>query len=75
MKIGKRKLRMSSGEVRSFRSGAARDNFERVAEAYKHGWRPSKDYSNPKHSHPFSYDPSSKNCLLCGRPRGIHEVK
>lgn len=40
-KIGRDKLRMSSGEVRKFRSGKARDNFERVAEAYKHGWRPS----------------------------------
>jgi len=40
MKIGKRKLRMSSGEVRTFRSEAARDRFERVAKAVKHGWRP-----------------------------------
>jgi len=39
MKIGTNKLRMSSGEVRTFRSQAARDHFERVAQAYKHGWR------------------------------------
>lgn len=40
MKIGKNKLRMSSGEVRKFKSKKKRDNFERVAQAYKHGWRP-----------------------------------
>jgi len=42
MKIGKRKLRMSSGEVRAYASTAKRNNFERVARAYKHGWRPTK---------------------------------
>lgn len=42
MKVGKKSLRMSSGEVRHFKSQAARDRFERVAEAYKHGWRPGK---------------------------------
>lgn len=41
MKIGRNKLKMSSGEIRTFRSESARDNFERVAQAYKHGWRPS----------------------------------
>ena len=41
MKVGKRKLKMSSGEVRTFRSEKARDNYERVAQAYKHGWRPT----------------------------------
>ncbi len=40
-KIGKNKLRMSDGSVRKFGSQAKRDNFERVAEAYKHGWRPT----------------------------------
>lgn len=40
MKIGKDKLKMSSGEVRKFGSTAKRDNFERVAEAVKHGWTP-----------------------------------
>ena len=30
-KIGKRKLKMSSGEIRTFKSEAARDRFERVA--------------------------------------------
>ena len=42
MKIGKNKLKMSDGTIRTFRSEKARDNFERVARAYKHGWRPKK---------------------------------
>lgn len=41
MKIGKTMLKMSSGEVRHFASEKKRDNFERVARAYKHGFRPS----------------------------------
>ncbi len=41
MKVGRNKLKMSSGEVRSFKSQKARDNFERVAEAVKHGWKPT----------------------------------
>lgn len=41
MKIGKNKLRMSNGTVRKFGSEKKRNNFERVAEAYKHGWRSS----------------------------------
>lgn len=40
-KIGKTKLRMSSGEVRKFGSEQKRNNFERVAEAVKHGWKPT----------------------------------
>ncbi len=31
---------MSSGEVRTFKSKRKRDNFERVAEAVNHGWKP-----------------------------------
>jgi hypothetical protein len=41
MKIGKRKLKMSDGSVRTFKSEAARNHFERVAQAVKHGWKPS----------------------------------
>lgn len=41
IKIGTNKLKMSSGEIRKFASEKKRDNFERVAEAYKHGWRPT----------------------------------
>jgi hypothetical protein len=39
MKIGNNKLKMSSGEVRKFASKEKRDNFEKVARAYKHGWK------------------------------------
>lgn len=39
MKIGKTKLRMSSGEVHTFKTEAKRNNFEKVARAYKHGWK------------------------------------
>lgn len=42
MKIGKRKLRMSNGKVRTFKSKRARDRFERVARAIKHGWKPTR---------------------------------
>lgn len=42
MKIGKNKLKMSSGEIRKFASKKKRNNFERVAQAVKHGWRPNK---------------------------------
>jgi hypothetical protein len=41
MKIGDTKLKMSDGTVRTFASKEKRDNFERVAEAYKHGWKPT----------------------------------
>lgn len=41
MKIGKNKLKMSSGEVRKFKSQKARDEFERVAQAVKHGFKPT----------------------------------
>ena len=42
MRIGKNKLKMSDGTIRTFKSEKARDNFERVARAYKHGWKPKK---------------------------------
>ena len=42
MKIGKRKLRMSSGEIRTFGSSRKRANFERMAQAVKHGFKPRK---------------------------------
>lgn len=41
MKIGRTGLRMSDGTIRHFTSEAHRDAFERVAEAIKHGWRPT----------------------------------
>lgn len=42
MKVGNRKLKMSSGEIRTFRSNSARDKFERVAQAVKHGFKPTR---------------------------------
>ena len=42
MKIGKNRLRMSNNTVRTFKSEKARDKFERVAQAVKHGWKPTK---------------------------------
>ena len=41
MKIGKTKLKMSDGTIKSFKSEKARDNFERVAQAVKHGFKPT----------------------------------
>ncbi len=48
MKIGKKKLKMSDGEIREFKSEEARDNFERVAQAVKHGFRPDKEKKGKK---------------------------
>jgi hypothetical protein len=42
MKVGKKSLRMSSGEVRHFKSEKKRDNFERIAKAVKSGWKPTR---------------------------------
>jgi hypothetical protein len=42
MKIGKNKLKMSNGTVKTFKSQKARDNFEKVAAAYSHGWKGPK---------------------------------
>lgn len=61
MKIGSRKLKMSSGEIRIFKSEGARNRFERVAQAVKHGWKPTgkkKHHScpmNPKFDSPERY--------------------
>lgn len=48
MKVGKKGLKMSSGEVKHFKSQKKRDNFERVAEAYKHGWTPKQKFKRSK---------------------------
>jgi hypothetical protein len=42
MKIGKRKLKLKSGKTVTFQSPQARANFERVAQAVKHGWKPAR---------------------------------
>jgi len=36
------RLRKSSGKIIKFKSAKARKNWERVAQAYKHGWRPPR---------------------------------
>lgn len=41
MKVGEKGLKLHTGKVIHFKSSKARDNYERVAQAYKHGWRPS----------------------------------
>lgn len=42
MKIGKKSLKMSSGEIRHFGSEKKRDNFERIAKAVRAGWIPTE---------------------------------
>jgi|TARA_Y100000310_G_scaffold328170_1_gene395827 hypothetical protein len=42
VKVGNKGLRMSSGKVRHFASQKKRDNFEKVARAVKHGFKPTK---------------------------------
>lgn len=48
MKIGDTALKMSSGEIRHFKSKQKRDNFENVARAYKHGWKGPSTSSRKK---------------------------
>lgn len=59
MKVGNKALRMSSGEVRHFGSEAKRDNFERVAEAVKHGWKKPGGHAAHKAAH---CKPSKERC-------------
>lgn len=40
-KVGKTGLRMSSGKLRNFKSERKRDEYERVAKAVKHGFKPT----------------------------------
>ena len=42
VKLPGNRLRLSSGKVIQFKSATRRNNFERVAKAYKHGFRPIK---------------------------------
>ena len=41
-KLSGSRLRMSDGSIRKFKSAKKREEFERVAQAVKHGWSPSK---------------------------------
>jgi hypothetical protein len=52
MKIGKKALKMSSGEIRHFKSEAKRDRFEDVAKAYSHGWKGPKKGKDKSHHSP-----------------------
>lgn len=56
MKVGDKGLRMSSGDLRHFGSEKKRDNFERVAQAVNHGWKPNKAHG----AHKAAHCPSSK---------------
>jgi len=40
-KLSGNRLRMSDGSIRKFKSAKKRANFEKVAQAYKRGWRPT----------------------------------
>lgn len=40
MKLSGNRIRKSSGKIIKFKSAKKRANWERVAQAYKHGWRP-----------------------------------
>lgn len=42
MKVGATKLKMSNGSIRKFKSTKARNDFERVAAAVKHGFVPTR---------------------------------
>lgn len=48
MKVGEKSLKMSDGTIRHFASKEKRDNFERVARAYKHGWAGPKNHPKKK---------------------------
>jgi len=47
-KIGKKKLKLSSGKVIKFKSEAARDRFEHVAQAIKHNPKFAKKLAKSK---------------------------
>ena len=42
MKLSNNRLKLSSGNIIHFQSAKKRSNFERVAQAIKHGWKPTK---------------------------------
>ena len=48
MKLPGNKLKMSSGEIRKFGSAKKRANFERVAQAVKHGWTMEQTHKRMK---------------------------
>lgn len=32
------------------------------------------NYMNPHHSHPYSKNPGSSRCIICGMPKSEHEI-
>ena len=42
MKLSGNRLQLSSGRIIKFKTKKKRTNFERVSQAYKHGWRPKQ---------------------------------
>jgi hypothetical protein len=42
MRLSGNRLKMSDGSIKKFASKEKRDNFEKVANAYKHGWKGPK---------------------------------
>ena len=42
MKLSGNRIKTSSGKIIKFGSAQKRANWERVAQAYKHGWKPKK---------------------------------
>lgn len=43
--------------------------------AHTPSMRALPDYKDPKHSHPFSHDPTRKGCLICGKSAAMHRIK
>ena len=41
-KLSGNRLKLSSGKIRKFKSAKKRANFEKFAQAIKHGWKPTK---------------------------------
>jgi len=41
MKLPNNRLRMTSGQIRKFKSALARKKFEKYVNAIKHGWKPT----------------------------------
>lgn len=42
VKLSGNRLKLSSGKVIKFKSSEKRENYEKTARAYKHGWKPKK---------------------------------
>lgn len=56
---------------RTLPTRAAAEKRLRQVEYFKH----KTGYDDPKHSHPFSKDPDSTKCLICGQSKSMHHIK